>query len=99
MLEKEIERKLVEGIRRMNGRAYKWTSPGNVGVPDRIVMLPGGRIYFIELKTETGRTSPMQNVQIKRIQDLKFDVRVLHGLAEVDEFLEEVRKEVISHGV
>ena len=54
MLESEIEKKLVREIRKMGGMAYKFVSPGNTGVPDRIVILPGV-ITFVELKTETGR--------------------------------------------
>lgn len=90
MLEKEIEKKLVTAIRRIGGIAYKWTSPGNVGVPDRIVCLPGGKIIFVELKTETGRTSPVQEVQIGRLRKMGMDVRVLHGMKEVQMFLEEI---------
>ena len=60
MKESEIERVLVEEVKRLGGRAYKWTSPGNDGVPDRIVFLPDTRVIFVELKTDTGRLSPLQ---------------------------------------
>ena len=50
MLEREIEKKLVDGVRKLGGRAYKFVSPGNDGVPDRIVVLPGRAPKFIELK-------------------------------------------------
>ena len=52
MREKDIEKILVNGVKDVGGRAYKWVSPGNNGVPDRIVILPEGRIVFVELKTE-----------------------------------------------
>lgn len=90
MLEKDIEAKLREGIRKIGGRAYKWVSPGNTGVPDRIITLPGGRVIFVELKTETGRVSPIQERQIDFLRKLGMDVRVLKGLDEVNAFLEEV---------
>jgi len=90
MLEKEIEKKLVAGIRKQGGIAFKWVSPGNSGVPDRIICLPGGRVIFTELKTETGRTSPVQDVQIGKLRRLGMDVRVLHGIEEVKQFLEEI---------
>ena len=48
MLEKEIEKKLIEGIHRLGGRTYKWVSPGHNGVPDRIVIMPGGKIIFVD---------------------------------------------------
>lgn len=91
MLEREIEKKLVDGVRKLGGRAYKFVSPGNDGVPDRIVVLPGRVPEFIELKTETGRLSSLQNVQIKRLKDLGQDVRVLYGLEDVKRFLEEMQ--------
>ena len=91
MLEREIEKKLVDGVRKLGGRAYKFVSPGNDGVPDRIVVLPGRAPKFTELKTETGRLSSLQNVQIKRLKDLGQDVRVLYGLEDVKRFLEEMQ--------
>ena len=87
--EKDIEKKLVQGVKRLGGMAYKWVSPGNNGVPDRIVVLPGGRVIFVELKTEKGRVSPIQERQIKRLRKLGCDVRVIKGMAEVEQFLEE----------
>lgn len=91
MLEREIEKKLVDGVRKLGGRAYKFVSPGNDGAPDRIVVLPGRVPKFIELKTETGRLSSLQNVQIKKLKDLGQDVRILYGLEDVKRFLEEMR--------
>ena len=69
MREKEIEKILVNEVKRLGGRAYKWTSPGNDGVPDRIVILPDTRVIFVELKTDTGVLSPLQKVQISRLKN------------------------------
>lgn len=79
MLEKEIEKKLVEGVKKLGGRAYKIVSPGNVGVPDRLVLLPGGRIVFVELKTPVGRLSKMQKFRIAEMQRLGAEVLVYRG--------------------
>ena len=46
MLESEIEQKLREKVKAMGGRAFKFVSPGNSGVPDRLVVLPGGKVRF-----------------------------------------------------
>lgn len=89
MFEKDIERKLVAGVRKLGGRAYKWVSPGNDGVPDRIVVLPGIRPVFVELKAEGGRLSALQKVQIRCLLDMGQDVRVLKGIQEVEQFLED----------
>jgi hypothetical protein len=56
MREKTIEEYLRDKIKAVGGKAYKWVSPGNNGVPDRIVVLPGGKVVFVELKA-TGKTS------------------------------------------
>ena len=60
MKEREVEKMLVDGIRKLGGRAFKWVSPGNDGVPDRIVVLPGLPAIFVELKTITGRLTSLQ---------------------------------------
>lgn len=95
MLEKDIESFLVRKVREMGGTAYKFVSPGNTGVPDRIVVLPGGRIIFVELKTEKGRPSVLQGCQIMKLRKLDCDVRVLYGMKQVKEFLKEVRADGI----
>lgn len=89
MLEKDIERKLISEVKKLGGRAYKWVSPGNDGVPDRIVILPGMRPVFVELKTESGKLSALQRVQIRRLLDMGQDVRVLKGIREVEQFVED----------
>lgn len=91
MREKEIEKILTAGVKNMGGRAYKWTSPGNDGVPDRIVFLPGRPPVFVELKAEVGQLTALQKVQIKRLLDLGQDVRILKGKVEVLKFLEEYK--------
>lgn len=90
MLEKDIEKKLVAGVKEGGGTAFKFVSPGQDGVPDRLVVLPGGRIIFVELKTKRGRLSSLQTVQTKRLAALGCDVRVLYGIDEVRAFLEEI---------
>ena len=90
MLEKEIERRLGEMIKKRGGLYFKFVSPGTVGVPDRIVILPGGRIIFVELKTEIGRLSNIQKWQIQRLADQGAEVRKIKGWSEAKAFVEEV---------
>lgn len=60
-LEKDIERKLRQGVEKQGGRCLKWVCPGWSGVPDRIVLLPGARICFVETKRpKGGRLSALQ---------------------------------------
>lgn len=88
MLERDIERRLVDGVKKLGGRAYKWVSPGSNGVPDRIVILPGGKIIFIELKTTTGRLTDLQKMQHKWLTRLGCDVRTVYGADDVQRFIE-----------
>ena len=79
MRERDIETVLVSEVRKHGGRAYKFVSPGNDGVPDRLVVMPGGVVIFVELKSDTGRLSPQQKVQLKRLEEMGQDVRVVKG--------------------
>lgn len=97
MLEKDIEKLFRDEIKKAGGKAYKFTSPGNDGVPDRIVMLPNGRIVFVELKTDTGKLSRLQELQCRQIAELGQTVRVLHGLAEVRDFFLEFGLETAAY--
>lgn len=61
--EKVTEAYLRDEVRKLGGIAYKFVSPGQVGVPDRIVILPGGRIFFVEVKSEGKKSSDSQKRQ------------------------------------
>lgn len=92
MQESQLERRLVQGVKAMGGRAYKFTSPGNAGVPDRLVILPGGEILFAELKAEGGRLSPSQLLQIDGLRRLGAQVYEVWGRGGVEGFLEICRE-------
>ena len=99
MREKEIEKILVSEVKKLGGRAYKWTSPGNDGVPDRSVILPGEKPYFVELKSETGRLSAVQKVQIDRLRDLKQPVFVVKGIDGLSQFFQDIGQEEVSKAI
>ncbi|MGL5435611.1 MAG: VRR-NUC domain-containing protein [Lachnospiraceae bacterium] len=83
MKESEIEKLLMSEVKKLGGRAYKWISPGNDGVPDRIVFLPDYPPVFVELKTDKGKLSPIQTVQIKRLTALGQQVEVTYGISGI----------------
>lgn len=91
MLEKEVEKFLVREVKKIGGISFKFISPDNAGVPDRIVILPSGNVVFAELKTDKGKLTKLQEVQIKKISDLGADVRVLRGMKGVKEFINEIQ--------
>lgn len=87
--EKTVERMLVQGVKRMGGIAYKWVSPGNDGVPDRVVVLPGALVDFVELKTKRGRLSAIQVRQHERLRKCGFNPITLYGAEDVEKYLQE----------
>ena len=60
MREKIIEEKLTKAVKQNGGVCWKFTSPGTAGVPDRIVLMPGGRIAFVEVKAPGEKPRPLQ---------------------------------------
>lgn len=87
MREKVIEEYLRDQIKAIGGIAYKFVSPGNVGVPDRLVVLPGGHVIFAEMKAPGGKLTSMQQNQISKIRMRDADVWVLASKQEVDVFI------------
>lgn len=96
MRESEIEGILVREVRKLGGRAYKWVSPGNAGVPDRIVFFPNGRLVFVELKTDRGQLTKLQTAQIKRLWDLGQPVYVVRGIDGLSQFFQDWGFEEVS---
>jgi hypothetical protein len=81
MRESLIERKVSEYAKSQGWLTYKFTSPSNRGVPDRIY-LKDGICFFIEFKAPDKKTSKLQNKVIKRIQSKDFDVHIIDSLEE-----------------
>jgi VRR-NUC domain. len=95
MIERDIETYLRDQVKKAGGKAYKFESPGNDGVPDRIVIFPDNRIYFIELKRPGGKPRPLQ---IKKMNELKKSgctVGVIDTKEKVDGFV----RDVICHEI
>jgi hypothetical protein len=86
-MEKQIEAYLVRRVKALGGVAYKFTSPAHRGVADRIVVLPGGRVWFVEVKQMGGRLSPLQRVFADEIAALGCDYRIVWSKEDVDAFI------------
>jgi len=86
VLEKRLEAYFRAEIKARGGWAIKML--GIAGLPDRMVLMPGARIYFVELKAEGGRTSKIQQAVHRRLLALGFVVEVLTGRQEIDGWLE-----------
>lgn len=99
MRESEIEKILVREVKRLGGRAYKWVSPGNDGVPDRIVIFPYKSPVFVELKTKTGRLTALQSVQINNLETLGQAVEVIQGIDGLSQFFQDQGYEETSKAI
>ena len=86
MRETHVEKTLRLKVKARGGWAIKLL-PSVSGLPDRIVLLPGGRIYFVELKSPTGTVAPHQTVVHRRLRTLGFVVEVLGNPAAVESWM------------
>ena len=84
MREKEIEQRFAQKIRLMGGVALKFVSPGFDGMPDRMVLLPGGRISFVEVKAKGEKPRPLQVSRMKMLHELGFDTYILDGVEKIE---------------
>ena len=91
MREKTIEAKLVQAVRTKGGLAPKFTSPGLDGVPDRLVLLPGGRIAFIELKAPGKTLRPLQVRRKRQLEALGFSVYCIDSPEQIGGILSEIQ--------
>ncbi|NBK77158.1 VRR-NUC domain-containing protein [bacterium D16-76] len=91
MRENAIERRLVTEAVRRGGVAPKFVSPGLDGVPDRLLLFPGGRLAFAEVKAPGKKLRPLQRRRIEQLTALGFQVFVLDRKEQIGEILDEVQ--------
>lgn len=90
MREKAIEAKLTQAAKALGGIAPKFTSPGLDGMPDRIVLLPGGHIGFVEVKAPGEKPRPLQLARHGLLRRLGFNVYVLDQPEQIGGILDEI---------
>ena len=90
MREKQIEQKLVRAVRAVGGLAPKFVSPGLDGVPDRLILLPGGHLAFAELKAPGQRPRPLQQRRIGQLKQMGFRVYTIDNTNQIGGVLDEV---------
>lgn len=90
MLESTLERRLKREVERRGGLADKFTVPSKCGMPDRIILLPGGRTIFVEMKAPGKKPTMMQLKRAKELRAKGFEVYYLDSVASINSFLSEV---------
>lgn len=91
MREKIIEQHLVKAVKSSGGIAPKLVSPGFDGMPDRLVLLPGGKIGFVEVKAPGKEPRPLQVARHGLLRRLGFKVYILDDLEQIGGILNEIR--------
>ncbi len=93
MREKEVEKKLVKAVKSEGGVCWKFTSPETAGVPDRIVLMPEGRIAFVEVKAPGEKPRKLQLSRHRLLRRLGFKVYVLDALEDIEKIISEMKNE------
>lgn len=91
MREKTTEAKLVKAIKLMGGLAPKFVSPGFDGVPDRLVLLPQGKIAFVETKADGKKLRPLQKRRKAQLEALGFQVFCIDRPEQIQEVINEIQ--------
>ena len=91
MREKQIERKLVQSVRKSGGMCLKFVSPNFDGMPDRLILFPGGKIAFAELKAPGKKPRPLQIARHKALMKLGFRVYIIDSVEQIGAILDEIQ--------
>ena len=91
MLESTVERHLREEAKKRKGRAVKFSSPGLDGMPDRLVLFPGGKLGFVELKAPGKKPRPLQLKRKRMLERLGFPVYVVDNIEQIGGILDEIQ--------
>lgn len=90
MREKEIEQSLRKAVLKRGGLCLKFISPGWSGAPDRLVLLPEGRLGFIEVKAPGKKQRPLQAARIRILRGLGFYAAALDDMKRIEEMLDDI---------
>ena len=93
MRESFIEEKLTKAVKQNGCVCWKFTSPGTAGVPDRIILMPEGRIAFVEVKAPGEKPRPLQLSRHRLLRRLGFKVYVLDALEDIEKIISEVKND------
>ena len=91
MLEKQIENKLTRSVKKAGGIALKFVSPSFAGMPDRLVLMPGGHIGFVEVKAPGEKPRPLQLSRHRLLRRLGFQVYVLDDEKQIGGIIDEIQ--------
>ncbi|WP_035288027.1 VRR-NUC domain-containing protein [Clostridium sp. KNHs214] len=88
--EKSIEQALTKEVKKRGGLALKFISPGMIGVPDRLILMKGGKLAFIELKAPKKKMRPLQIKRKSQLEVLGFSVYCIDNKEQIGGVLDEI---------
>lgn len=90
MIEKDIENRLVLQVEKIGGQALKFEVPGKAGMPDRLILVPGGSIIFVEVKAPGEKPRPLQKKRMRDLEEMGFKTRVVDSYDSIDRLIGEI---------
>lgn len=90
--EKYLEKKLFTEVRKVGGHALKFSSVSETGYPDRLVLMPQGKVFWVELKSEGKKQRKLQQIRSEELKCLGFDVTVIDNTDRLNNFINRIRK-------
>lgn len=88
--ESQLEKILCDTVKEMGGMALKFVSPGRAGVPDRIILMPNGKIYFVEMKSPRGEVNPIQEYVFEKFEKLGSKVHIINSVEAIKNFRQKI---------
>ena len=85
--EKFIERYLCSEVESRGGLALKYSNQGAMGYPDRLCLLPGGRVFWVEVKSKGRKPDILQRIRIAALRELGQQVHVIDSISQIDDLL------------
>ena len=90
--ERDIEKKLTQAVQKAGGLALKFVSPGLAGVPERLVLMPKGRVCFVELKAPGQKMRPLQLKRKEMLESLGFRVYCIDSTDKIGGVIDEIQR-------
>lgn len=92
MRERVVEQALIQAVEQRGGLCWKFVSPGTAGVPDRIIILPNGKVGFVELKAPGKKPRPLQQWRLEQIQSCDIPAYVIDHPSQIERALHEIQE-------
>lgn len=94
--EKDLEKALYARVRDAGGHALKFSSMSEIGYPDRLVLMPRGRAYWVELKSEGKKPRKIQELRAAELVKLGFICATIDTTAKLNEFIKTIEHDLLS---